>query len=150
MASELASRTGWKLFNLFTKAHVAVYKATGGRVGHKFLKGAPVCLVEHVGRKSGRRRTTPLIYIRDDDAVVLVASKGGHRSHPAWWINLRANPEAFVQIDSDRWPVRAREATDDERERLWPRLTEVWPDYDDYQAKTKRRIPVILLERRPG
>jgi len=150
MPSDLVDRTGWRLFNLFTKAHVVAYKATGGRVGRKFFKGAPVCLVDHVGRKSGQQRTTPLIYIRDDDAVVLVASKGGYPSHPAWWINLRANPETYVQIDSERRPVRAREATDEERERLWPRLTEVWPAYDDYQAKTERRIPVVMLEPRPG
>lgn len=148
MQSDFANRMGWKLFNGFTKLHVAAYKATGGRVGRKFIKGAPVCLVDHVGRKSGRHRTTPLIYIRDDDDVVLVASKGGYPSHPAWWINLRANPETVVQVDSESWPVRAREATDEERARLWPRLTEVYPPYDDYQAKTERRIPVILLEPR--
>jgi deazaflavin-dependent oxidoreductase (nitroreductase family) len=148
MQSDFAERTGWKLFNLFTKAHVAAYKATGGRVGRKFIKGAPVCLVDHVGRKSGQHRTTPLIYIRDDDDVVVVASKGGYPSHPAWWINLRANPETAVQVDSESWPVRAREATDEERQRLWPELTEVYPPYDDYQAKTERRIPVVVLELR--
>ena len=143
-------KLAWRAFDLFTKAHVAAYKATGGRIGRKFFKGAPVCLVDHVGRKSGRQRTTPLIYVRDGDAVVIVASKGGARSHPAWWINLRANPETTVQVDAERWPVRAREADDAERERLWPRLTEVWPDYDAYREKTERKIPVILLERRDG
>ncbi len=138
----------WKLFDLFTKAHVAAYRATGGRVGRKFFKGAPVCLVDHIGRKSGQARTTPLIYIRDGDAVVVVASKGGAPSHPAWWLNLRANPDASVQIDAEKWAVHARRADDAERERLWPLMNEVWPDYDNYQAKTDRRIPVVLLERR--
>ncbi len=138
----------WKLFDLFTKAHVAAYRATGGRVGRKFFKGAPVCLVDHIGRKSGQARTTPLIYIRDGDAVVVVASKGGAPSHPAWWLNLRANPDASVQIDAEKWAVHARQADDAERARLWPLMNEVWPDYDDYQAKTDRRIPVVLLERR--
>lgn len=139
-------KLGWKLFDLFTKAHVAAYRVTGGRVGRKFFKGAPVCLVDHVGRRSGKRRTTPLIYVRDGEAVVIVASKGGAPKHPAWWINLRANPESAVQVDAERWAVRAREATDAERTRLWPRLTEAWPDYDSYATKTERKIPVIMLE----
>lgn len=141
-------KLGWKLFGLFTKAHVAAYRATDGRIGRRFFKGAPVCLVEHVGRRSGETRTTPLIYVRDGDDVVIVASKGGAAAHPAWWLNLRANPEATVQVDAERWPVRAREADEAERERLWPSLTAVWPAYDDYQARTERRIPVVILEPR--
>jgi deazaflavin-dependent oxidoreductase (nitroreductase family) len=138
---------GWKLFDLFTKAHIAAYRATGGRIGHRFLRGAPVCLVEHVGRKSGEERTSPLIYGRDGDDVILVASKGGHRRHPAWLLNLRANPRATVQIWGERWPVLAREAEEEERERLWSLMTEIWPSYDGYQARTKRRIPIVVLER---
>lgn len=137
----------WKGFGQFTKAHVAVYRATGGRIGRRFFRGAPVCLVEHVGRRSGQRRTTPLIYVRDGDAVVIVASKGGSHRHPAWYLNLRDNPDAHVQVDADRWAVRAREATEEERERLWPRMAEVWPDFDAYQERSSRTIPVLLLER---
>jgi deazaflavin-dependent oxidoreductase (nitroreductase family) len=148
MADSALDRLGWKLFGGFTRLHVAAYRATGGRIGRRFFKGAPCCLVDHVGRKSGQRRTTPLIYVRDDENVVIVASKGGHPRHPAWWINLRANPETTVQVEGERWPVRAREADDAERERLWPSLTEVWPPYDDYQAKTDRKIPVVILEPR--
>ncbi|HKJ35439.1 MAG TPA: nitroreductase family deazaflavin-dependent oxidoreductase [Solirubrobacterales bacterium] len=147
MASGL-DRAGWKLFNGFTKVHVAAYRTTGGKVGRKFLKGAPCCLVDHVGRKSGQHRTSPLIYVRDGENVVIVASKGGHPKYPAWWINLRANPDTTVQVDGDKWDVRAREADDAERERLWPQLTEVWPPYDEYQEKTDRRIPVVILEPR--
>ena len=141
-------KLGWKAFDLFTKAHVAAYRATDGRIGRRFFKGAPVCLVDHVGRKSGQQRTTPLIYVRDGDAVVIVASKGGHPRHPAWWLNLRDNPDTSVQVDGERWPVRAREASEEERERLWRSAVEVWPAYDDYQEKTERTIPVVLLEPR--
>lgn len=149
MANEALDRVGWKLFGGFTRAHVAVYRATGGRIGANFFRRAPCCLVDHVGARSGQRRTTPLIYARDGDDVVIVASKGGHQRHPAWLHNLRANPETTVQVGGERWPVRAREATEPERERLWPRLTSIWPAYDDYQQKTERKIPLVILERRP-
>lgn len=141
-------KLGWKAFGAFTKLHVASYKATGGRIGHRFLRGAPVCLVEHVGRKSGEHRTTPLIYARDGEAVAIVASKGGAPSHPAWYHNLMASPETHVQVRGERWPVRAREATSTERGRLWPELEEVWPDYATYREKTDREIPILLLEPR--
>jgi deazaflavin-dependent oxidoreductase (nitroreductase family) len=140
-------KLGWQAFNAFTKLHVAAYRASGGRIGKKF-RGAPCCLVDHVGRKSGEQRTSPLIYTRDGDSVVLIASKGGHPKHPAWWINLRANPETRVQVGDERWQVRAREVSDEaERTRLWEQMVAVYPPYDDYQAKTDRKIPVILLER---
>jgi deazaflavin-dependent oxidoreductase (nitroreductase family) len=141
-------KLAWKAFDLFTKAHIGLYRATGGRIGHGFVRGAPVCLVEHVGRRSGKERTTPLIYGRDGDDVVIVASKGGHPRHPAWLLNLRANPRAAVQIRDERWPVLAREATEEEeRERLWSLMAEIWPSYDSYQARTNRQIPIMVLER---
>lgn len=141
-------KVGWKAFNAFTKLHVATYRASGGRIGKTF-RGAPCCLVDHVGRKSGEHRTTPLIFTRDGDSVVLIASKGGHPKHPAWWINLRANPDTTVQVGAESWPVTACEVTDEqERERLWKQMTEVYSPYDDYQAKTDRKIPVVLLEPR--
>jgi F420H(2)-dependent quinone reductase len=109
--------------------------------------GVDILLLDHVGRKSGKRRTSPLLYIADGDDLVIVASKGGSAKHPLWWLNLRANPETTVQVGGERRRVRAREATDAERERLWPRLTKVWPDYDRYQRRTERKIPVVILER---
>jgi deazaflavin-dependent oxidoreductase (nitroreductase family) len=112
------------------------------------MKAASVCLVENVGRKSGKLRTTPLIYVRDGESLVIVASKGGSSSDPAWWLNLQANPDAEVQVGAERWSVRAREASAEERERLWPKVVEVWPDYESYQANTERNIPVIFLDRR--
>jgi deazaflavin-dependent oxidoreductase (nitroreductase family) len=110
------------------------------------VRGVDIVLLDHVGRKSGKSHTTPLLYITDGEALVIVASKGGSPRHPQWWPNLKANPETTVQVGSERRRVRAREASDDERARIWPRLVEVWPDYERYQRRTDRRIPVILLE----
>ena len=107
-----------------------------------------VLLLDHVGRRSHTKRTTPLLYIEDGDDLVIVASKGGSRKHPAWWLNLRDSPRTTVQVGGERRDVVAREAGGDERERLWQRLVEVWPDYDSYQARTSRQIPVIVLSRR--
>lgn len=143
-------KLGRKAFGWFTEAHVAAYRKTGGRIGRTFLRGTDICLVDHVGRRSGEDRTTPLIYIRDADAVVIVASNGGAPSHPAWLHNLRAHPQTTVQVRSERWPVAAREATDPEREQLWPRLDDAWPDYEGYRARADRKIPIVLLEPRPA
>jgi F420H(2)-dependent quinone reductase len=128
-----------------TDSHVWLYRLTGGRVGGR-VRGVDIVLLEHVGRKSGKRRTSPLLYIRDGENLVIVASKGGAAKHPAWWINLRANPETTVQVGGERRRVRAREAEGEERERLWTRVVEVWPDYENYQRRTERRIPVVVLE----
>jgi deazaflavin-dependent oxidoreductase (nitroreductase family) len=129
-----------------TASHVATYRATGGRLGGNF-RGARVLLLDHVGRKSGKQRTSPLLYIEDGDDLVIVASKGGSPKHPAWWINLRSSPETTVQVGSERRGIRAEEAGPEDRARLWPRLVEVYPDYDEYQQQTDRRIPVVLLRR---
>jgi deazaflavin-dependent oxidoreductase (nitroreductase family) len=101
-----------------------------------------------VGAKSGVKRTAPLLYIRDGDDVVIVASKGGFPKHPAWFHNLRANPDTTVQIGSERRPVRARVATPEERERLWPEAVAAYRDYARYQQRTDREIPLVILERR--
>ena len=136
-----------RAWNLITKANVAVYRATGGKVGGRFGK-APVLLLHHRGRKSGQERVTPLLYLGDGERHVIVASAGGMAKHPAWWHNLRAGPETEIEVGGERIPVRAREADDAERERLWPRLVEIWPDFEAYQRRTDRRIPVVVLERR--
>lgn len=136
--SDLAWRT-------LTDSHVRLYRLTGGRIGGR-ARGVDIALVDHVGRKSGKRRTTPLLYIADGEDLVIVASKGGAARHPLWWLNLQAHPETTVQVGGERWRVRAREASDSERERLWARLVEVWPDYAAYQRRTERRIPVVILE----
>src|SRR3989442_13301704 len=114
----------WRLFNQFTRGHVLAYRLTRGLVGHH-IPGVPqVLLLDHVGAKSGKKRTTPLSYLDDGDDVVLVASKGGHPKHPAWFHNLRANPDTTIQVGSRRTPVTARVATAEERERLWPKVVD--------------------------
>ncbi len=110
------------------------------------MMGAPVLLLDHVGRKSGKKRTNPLICTEDGEDLVIVASKGGIDKHPAWYLNLRANPETTVNWRGERRRVRARDATDSERERLWPIMADVYPPYDSYQRRTERRIPVVILE----
>jgi deazaflavin-dependent oxidoreductase (nitroreductase family) len=138
----------WPVLRQATKAHVLVYRATRGLVGHRFRGGPPMLLLDHVGAKSAVKRTTPLVYIRDGDNVVVVGSKGGHPRHPAWFHNLRANPDTIVQIGSKRQAVRARVADPQERARLWPKVVEVYPGYDTYQQRTAREIPLVILEPR--
>src|SRR5204862_3241211 len=128
--------------------HTAVYRATNGLVGHRFPFAPPMLLLDHVGAKSGVKRTSPLVYIEDGDDIVLVASKGGNPKHPGWYHNLVANPETTIQVGSTRRAVRARVATDAERKRLWPKAVEVYGGYEDYQARTKRKIPLVILEPR--
>jgi deazaflavin-dependent oxidoreductase (nitroreductase family) len=106
-------------------------------------------LLDHVGAKSGTRRTSPLIYISDGDDAVVVASKGGHPQHPAWFHNLTAHPDTIVQIGDERRAVHARVATPDERERLWPKAVEFYPGYAEYQERSQgREIPLVILEPR--
>ena len=127
-------------------ANRALYRTTGGKIGGTF-KGAPVLLLTTTGRKSGKPRTMPLLYLREGDALVVVASEGGAERNPAWFLNLQASPAVEVEIGRKKEQRRARKATDEERARLWPRLVEMYPPYESYQQKTARRIPVLLLER---
>jgi deazaflavin-dependent oxidoreductase (nitroreductase family) len=105
-------------------------------------------LLDHVGAKSGTKRTTPLVYVDDSPDVVLVASKGGHPRHPAWYHNLLANPDTTVQVGAARRAVHARVATAEERKRLWPKAVETYSGYRGYQERTDREIPLIILEPR--
>ncbi len=131
---------------LFGQEHVKRYRATDGAEGHEW-RGAHVLLLTTTGRRSGDEHTTPLIYSERDGDYVIVASRGGAPSHPAWYLNLDADPEVEVQVLSDRFPARARTAAGEERSRLWKLMTESWPAYNDYQAKTEREIPLVVLER---
>jgi len=135
----------WWLWERFTDFHTVAYKASHGRIGGRY-SGAPIALVESVGRKSGKHRTHPLICVADGDNLVVVASKGGIDRHPAWYLNLMANPETNAWWKGKKRRVRAREATDEERERLWPMMVEAYPDYESYQRRTDRQIPVVVLE----
>jgi deazaflavin-dependent oxidoreductase (nitroreductase family) len=133
-----------RVLNALTQLNTELYRLTGGRIGGR-LRGAPVLLLEHVGRRSGKRRTTPLLYLRDGENLVIVASRGGSNVHPAWWLNLKASPRCTVQVGRERLVRTARQASADERAALWPRLVEMYPDYDAYQRRTSREIPVVIL-----
>ena len=132
---------------LFGKEHVDRYVATNGEEGHDWMKGAQVLILTTVGRRSGEARSTPLIYGQWGDAYLIVASKGGAPSPPAWYLNLQDNPEVTVQVRGDRFAARARTAAPDEKPALWQTMSAIWPDYDEYQKKTDREIPVVVLER---
>lgn len=131
---------------LFGDEHVRRYRETDGEEGHEW-RGTIVLLLTTTGRKSGEPRTMPLIYQPDGDNYVVVASKGGWEHHPAWYLNLEANPDVEVQVKADRFKARARTAEGEERARLWKLMAATWPQYDDYQKKTDREIPVVVLER---
>ena len=133
--------------NLFGEEHVRRYRETDGEVGHIWRRGSKVLLLTTRGRKTGAKRTKPLIYEHSDSAYVVVASKGGARDHPGWYRNLEQEPEVELQVKGDVFPARARTATGEERARLWRLAAEQWPDYDRYQTKTDREIPVVVLER---
>jgi deazaflavin-dependent oxidoreductase (nitroreductase family) len=134
------SPTGW------VAEHVQRYIETDGEDGH-IWKGAPTLILTTLGRRSGKPRRLALIYGRDGDRYILVASKGGAAKHPEWYLNLRDNPEVQVQVLADRFRAKARTATPDEHKALWPRMAEIWPNYNAYQAGTDRQIPIVILER---
>jgi deazaflavin-dependent oxidoreductase (nitroreductase family) len=133
--------------SLFGDAHVERYQETGGEVGHEWKRGSKILLLTTRGRSSGEPRTIPLIYEEDGDRYVIVASKGGAPQHPGWYRNLEKNPEVELQVRDEVFPARARTAEGEERERLWQLANQQWPDYDKYQTKTDREIPVVVLER---
>lgn len=136
----------WPVLRQLMKGHTFVYRATHGRVGHRFSSAPPSLLLDHVGAKSGKKRTTPLYYLRDGANLVVVASKGGYPQNPSWYHNLRANPDTTVQVGPQRIAVRARVATHAERTRLWPRMVELYGDYEAYQERAEREIPLVILE----
>lgn len=132
--------------SLFGPEHVARYVETDGEVGFLW-NGAPTLILTTTGRKSGKQRSTPLIFGRDGESYVLVASKGGLPQHPGWYFNLSEQPEVQLQVKGDRFRARARTAEGEERDRLWTLMNEIWPHYAEYQTKTTRQIPVVVLDR---
>jgi deazaflavin-dependent oxidoreductase (nitroreductase family) len=132
-------------FRILGGVHKRVYRVTGGKIGGRIGK-LPVLLLTTIGRKSGQPRTQPLAYTRAGDGYAVIASKGGAPQHPLWYLNLRANPLAEVTVGRDTRKVRARDAEGEERERLWQALADLYPGYDRYAQKTRRRIPVVVLE----
>ena len=131
---------------LFGEEHTRKYKETDGEVGHDW-QGTQTLLLTTKGRKSGELRELPLIYAPWEDTYLIVASKGGADAPPAWFLNLEADPEVEVQVMADRFKAKARVATAEEKAEMWPTMTKEWPAYDDYQKKTDREIPIVVLER---
>ncbi len=137
--------------------HLRLYRESGGSEGHLFgatIAGVPglvpCLLLTTVGRRSGEKRTSPLVYGTVGDAYIIIGSKGGAETHPRWYLNLRANPAVEVQVGKDQFPARARVASGKEREQLWEQMVQAFPFYGEYQKKTKREIPVIVLEKQPA
>ena len=143
--TNLSSRTP-RLQGRATRWHADVYRRTGGRRGGRWINGAPVLVIETVGRRSGRPRATPVVYARDGERYVVTPANAGARRTPAWWLNLRASGAATIQIGDQRLDVTARATAGAERERLWDVLREVVPSIDDYEAFTDREFPVVVLE----
>jgi deazaflavin-dependent oxidoreductase (nitroreductase family) len=150
-SSEFANKRGIYMGRRSTKFHVALYRWTGGKIGGH-IPGWPearILLVDHTGAKSGAKRTSPLMFHEDGDAIAVAASKAGQPTHPAWFHNLKANPETTIQIGSVVREVRARVATDEERDRLWPKFVAFYPGYEFFQNNARgRKIPIIIFDPR--
>jgi F420H(2)-dependent quinone reductase len=128
-----------------SRANSWLYKASDGKFGGTFQK-RPVALLTTTGRKTGQPRISPLLYLREDDRVILVASQGGREKNPMWYLNLKANPEVSVQIKDEVLQLKAREASEDERAEYWPKLVEMYPSFDDYQSWSDRTIPIVICD----
>jgi deazaflavin-dependent oxidoreductase (nitroreductase family) len=150
-ASQVANKRGIYLGRRSTRLHVALYRRSGGKIGGQFpgLPGVRILLLDHTGAKSAITRTSPLMYCEDGDLLAVAASKAGQPTHPGWFHNLRANPDTTIQIATEVRPVRARVASDEERDRLWPKFVAAFPAYDFYERTARgRKIPVVILDRR--
>ena len=143
-----------RIIKTMATTNVWLYRRTGGRVGGTWRIGAgfrnpvPICLLEHRGRRTGKQRTTPLVYLEDGERIVVVASQAGRPEHPMWYLNLLVHPDVLIQVRNRRRPMRARVVEADERALLWPKLVDLYADYDSYQSWTDRVIPVVVLEPR--
>lgn len=150
-SSQFANKRGLYLGRRSTKLHVALYRRSGGRFGGH-IPGWPearIALVDHTGARSRMKRTSPVMYLEDGDAIVVMASKAGQPTHPAWFHNLMAHPDTAVQIGAEHRPVRARLATDEERDRLWSNFVAMYPGSEFYRRNaTARKIPIVILDPR--
>jgi deazaflavin-dependent oxidoreductase (nitroreductase family) len=131
---------------LFGEKHVRTYEESGGEEGYDW-NGAPILILTTRGRRSGEERKNALIFQEHDGDYLIVASRGGSDQPPAWYLNLSSDPDVTVQVKADRFKATARTASPDEKRALWSKMTAVWPDYDNYQKKTSRDIPIVVLER---
>ena len=135
----------WPLLRRLMGLHARIYLASGGRIGQHIPGVPPMLVLDHLGARSGGHRSTPLLYVKDGEDLVIVASKGGYPKHPAWYHNLVANPDTMVQVGRERRAVRAHVASPEERARLWPKVVGEWSSYEDYQRRTRREIPLVIL-----
>jgi deazaflavin-dependent oxidoreductase (nitroreductase family) len=144
--TRLSTTSAWAL-KTFGKMHIPLYRASGGRLFGR-LDRAPVLLLTTVGRRSGRPRTAPVVYLADGERLIVIGSNAGHTKAPAWSLNLEANPDAEVELGSDRRKVRARVAAGEERAELWRKVNDMYSGFDDYSARTTREIRLFVLEPR--
>jgi deazaflavin-dependent oxidoreductase (nitroreductase family) len=134
------------LIKWMSRLNTAAYKVSGGRVGGTFLQGAPVALLTTIGRKSGEPRVSPLLFLRDGNRILLVASQGGRTNNPMWYLNLKSNPQVTVQVKKEVLRLTARDATEEERAHYWPQLVSMYSSFDDYQSWTDRVIPIVICD----
>lgn len=134
------------LIKWMSRINTALYKRSGGRLGGKFLKGAPVAVLTTIGRKTGEPRESPLLFLREGDRVILVASQGGRANNPMWYLNLKANPQVTVQVKREVLKLTARDAGDEERARYWPKLVDMYSSFESYKSWTDRVIPIVICD----
>jgi len=138
-------KVGSVIVKVISQANTWLFRVSGGRLGGRMPGGQPVLLLTTIGRKSGQPHTAPLLYLKEGDVYVVVASKGGMSHHPLWFKNLEANPRVEVEVGSSKLVMNARQATANEKAAVWPKLVAMYPSYADYQKRTTRDIPVVLL-----
>ncbi|WIM86294.1 nitroreductase family deazaflavin-dependent oxidoreductase [Candidatus Mycobacterium wuenschmannii] len=134
------------LIKWMSRLNTIAFKASGGRIGGTFLQGAPVALLTTIGRKTGQPRVSPLLFLRDGNRIVLVASQGGRANNPMWYLNLKANPKVTVQVKKEVLKLTARDATQEERDHYWPPLVAMYSSFEDYQSWTDRVIPIVICD----
>lgn len=129
-----------------SRAQAWIYKKSGGKLGGKFLRGAAVGILTTIGRKTGEPRESPLLFLREGNRVILVASSGGRDKHPMWYLNLKSNPKVTFQIKDEVLALKARDATESERSEYWPKLDEMYSDFESYRSYTDRVIPIVICD----
>ena len=144
----LNTPTTKRIIKWMSRANTWIYQKTDGKLGGKFLKGAPVALLTTTGRKTGEPRVSPLLFMREGNRIVLIASQGGAATNPMWYLNLKANPSVSVQIKDEVLNLIARDATEEERAHYWPKMASMYSSFDDYQSWTDRVIPVVICDPR--
>lgn len=142
----LNSKQTGVIIKWMSKINTALYKRSGGKLGGKFLRGAPVAILTTTGRKTGEPRESPLLYLREGDRIILVASQGGRANNPMWYLNLKADPKVKFQIRDEVLHLVARDADPAERDEYWPKLDAMYPDFESYRSYTDREIPIVICD----